>query len=271
MPTATKSDSRWSDAPFSTKLDTRRFYPGVSQEESLSRMHFLVENRRRLGVFTGPVGCGKSLLLEVAARQFRQQNHEVGSFSLTGVDYDEFLWKLAAELGGNPEIDASARQLWRDINDRISANRYQRISTILMFDDVEDAETEVISAIVRLAQSDLSGDSRLTIVVASESSRSHLLGPRLMELCDLRIELESWSAEEVASFVATSLAATGCSPDLFTEASLERLTRLSAGVPRRVQQLAQLALVAGEAQDLDQIDESTLEAVHEELSATSWC
>jgi type II secretory pathway predicted ATPase ExeA len=91
-----------------------------------------------------------------------------------------------------------------------------------------------------------------------------------MELCDLRLELEPWSNEEVESFVRNSLTTAACSPDLFTEACIRRLAELTDGIPRRVQQLAQLSLVAAAAQDLDEIDEDTLDTVQQELSATTW-
>lgn len=270
MSTATKTNWSWNDAPFSTKLDVRRFYPGVSQEESLSRLHFLVDNQRRLGILTGPSGCGKSLALEVAAKQFRKQNRQVVLTSVIGVDVDEFLWKLAAGLGTNPCINASARELWRDIDDVIAANRYQCVATVILFDDLEEAETDVLAAITRLTQSDRTDDSKLTIILACNSNKTHLLGPRLPELCDLVVEIEPWSTEEVKSFVTTSLTAAACSPDLFTDGAIDFLARTTAGVPRRVQQLAQLALVAAAAQDLEQIDEDTLNAVHQELSTTAW-
>lgn len=270
MATATQSTWSWNDAPFSTKLDPRRFYPGVSQEESLSRLHFLVDNHRRLGILTGPSGCGKSLLLEVAAKQFRQQNRQVFLSSVVGVDADEFLWKLAAGLGANPQVDMKPLQLWRDIGDLVAANRYQRIATVLLLDDVEEAESEVLSAIARLLQSDNGDDSRLTLIVASETSRAHLLSRRLQEQCDLRVELEPWSEPEVASFVRRSLASAACAPDLFGDAALQRLFELTEGIPRRVQQLAQLSLVAAAAQDLPEIDEDTLNAVQRELVAADW-
>lgn len=256
----------WNDAPFSTKIDARRFFPGVSQEEALSRLHFLVDNRRRLGLLVGPPGCGKSMVLEVSAKQFRQQSRQVVLSSAMGVDGDEFLWKLAAGLGANPDIRASLRELWRDIDDRILANRYQRIDTVVLVDDAEEAETSVLTVLTRLAQIDVTDESRLTIVMAANGSRSHLLGLRLQELCDLRVELEPWTQEEMVEFVRQALVATACSPDVFTDDALQRLYELSGGVPRRVQQLAQLALIAAAAQDLPDIDEETLEAVQQELS-----
>jgi len=268
MTTATNAKWSWNDAPFSTKLDPRRFFAGVSQEESLSRMQFLVDNRRRVGVLTGTQGSGKSMLLEVAAQQFRQQNRLVVLSSVVGVDVDEFLWKIAAGLGANPSITASARRLWRDIEDQISSNRYLRISTVILLDDVEEAETEVLASISRLLQLDASDDSQLTLIASCEENRTHLLGQRLHDACDLRIELEPWTADEVENFVRASLAASACGPDLFTPQAVARLFELSEGMPRRVQQLAQLALVAAAAQDLAEIGEDTVDAVSQELSVS---
>ena len=256
----------WNEAPFSTKLDPRRFFPGASQEEALSRLHFLVDNRRRLGLLQGPTGCGKSMLLEVAARQCRQKGRHVIVTSVMGVESGEFLWKMAVGLGANLKSDVSTRQLWREIDDRILANRYQRIDTVLLVDDAEEAETEVLTSLTRLAQFDLTDESRFTMVLATDIARSRLLGRRLQELCDLRIELEPWNEEETARFIETALTAAACQPSLFTETAARLLFDLTEGVPRRVQQLAQLSLVAAVAQDLTEVDEDLLEAVQAELS-----
>lgn len=256
----------WNEAPFSTNLESRRFFSGTSQEEALSRLHFLVDNRRRLGLLVGPHGCGKSMTLEVCSRQFRQQGRIVVRTGVVGVDAEEFQWTIAAGLGANPKSNATSRELWREIEDRILANRYQRLDTVLLVDDAEEAETEVLTSLTRLAQFDLSEESRFTIVLAADIARSHLLGRRLQELCDLRVELEPWDREETAEFIRTSLTAAACNTSLFTDGAAERLFELTGGIPRRVQQLAQLSLLAATAQDLVDIDEDTLEAVQRELS-----
>ena len=271
MSVDTTSTYSWNEAPFSTKLDPRRFFAGTAQEEALSRIQFLVQNRRRLGLLLAPFGCGKSMLLDVAARQLRQQNRHVVLTTLMGMENDEFLWKLAAGLGANPRIDANLRQLWRQIDDLILADRYQRIATVLLFDDVDEAETSVLTSLARLAEYDANDDSRLTLLLSCDIGRSDLLGRRLQELCDLRIEMDPWDPEETRDFVRFSLAGGGCNEDLFSTAAIQRLYELTQGIPRRVQQLAQLALIAATAQDLAEVNEDTLEAVQQELSARHPC
>ena len=50
-----------------------------------------------------------------------------------------------------------------------------------------------------------------------------------------------------------------------TPLATRRLFQLSGGAPRKVNQLAQLALLAGASQKLIQVDEATIEAVQEEI------
>ncbi len=125
---------------------------------------------------------------------------------------------------------------------------------------------EVLTSLARLAQFDLNDESRFTIVLAADITRSHLLGRRLQELCELRVELEPWDEEETRRFLRTALNTADIDSSIFTAGAAEQLFELTGGVPRRVTQLAQLSLVAAKAQDLTEIDEETLEAVQLELS-----
>jgi type II secretory pathway predicted ATPase ExeA len=73
-------------SPFRSCLDPRFFYRSPTHEEALSRLHFLVEQRRRVGLLMGPAGSGKSLLLEVFAEQLRQKGLPVAKVNLLGIE-----------------------------------------------------------------------------------------------------------------------------------------------------------------------------------------
>jgi type II secretory pathway predicted ATPase ExeA len=206
------------------------------------------------------------MLLEVFANQLRGQARQVLLLNVMGVDQDEFLWQVAVGLGLNPTTDLTSRVLWCRILDGLTANRFQGSSTVVLIDDAEEAETEVLTAVARLAQFELSQPSRLTFVLASDIVRSHLLGRRLQELCELRIELEAWNVEETAEFVRRGLAQADGEVPLFQPVAIDRIHALSGGLPRRVQQLAQLVLWAAVGQDLEEIDEEMIDAVQRELS-----
>ncbi len=95
------------------------------------------------------------------------------------------------------------------------------------------------------------------------------LGRRLLELADLRIDIVPWDAAETQRYIEQALAQAGRAEPVFAEGAIARLTDLAEGVPRHVNQLADLSLLAAAAQKLERIDAQTVEAVFDELALIS--
>jgi general secretion pathway protein A len=253
--------------PFNGRVDPKYFFPSPTHEEALARLHFLVENHRRLGIVLGTVGCGKSLLLEVFAGQLRRSGRAVAKLNLLGLDAAEMLWRIAVDLGLNPPPSASATALWRTLDDRLQEHRYRQIDTVILLDDADQSCRSVLPHVVRLAEHDASPDARLTVLVTVEKANVYNLGNRLLELSDLRIDIEPWTLADVEGFLKSSLNQAGGKKKIFTEDAVAKLFDLSAGIPRRVVQLADLALLAGAGAELSRLDAEVVESVYHELSA----
>jgi type II secretory pathway predicted ATPase ExeA len=259
--------SHWGldETPFGTRLDPRFFYESPSHEEALARLHFLVDNRRRLGLLIGSQGSGKSFLLEVFAGEIRERGLPVAKVSLLGVDRVELLWLLAGQLGLNPSPQATFPSLWRSVTDRITAYRYQQVDTVLLFDDADRTSDDALTQVACLSQFDCSPDARLTIVLAGTPERIRRLGEPLLERAELRIDVAAWEPDDTQNYVKASLARAGRQAPVFAEPAVERLHQLAQGIPRRITQLADLALMAGAGRQLDRIDADTIESVYHEL------
>jgi type II secretory pathway predicted ATPase ExeA len=262
-------ESHWGlrESPFRGSPDPRFFYESPTHDEALARLGFLVATRRRLGILLGASGSGKSLLLQVFARQIRRQGGQAAVVNLLGLDVHEFLWTLAAQLGLNPGAEAPCFTLWRGIADRITENRYQRLRTVILLDDADRATGEMLVNVERLMQIDPDPKTPITIVLASGPERCDRLGKRLLQLAELRIELEAWEEPDTSNYLTDSIAKAGRSAPVFDEPATSRLHELCHGVPRQISQLAELALLAGAGQKLDHIDQHTVESAFEELSA----
>ncbi len=156
--------------PFSTTLDASRYFQSRTYEEALARLQFLVDAGRRVGLLLAPAGCGKSLLLEVLARQLRRVGRRISTLSLLGVDVHELLWTLAADWGQSPEPTDGEFALWRVVSDALIAHRLERLQTLILLDDVDEATPEVLSAVARIAQNEPAADAQLTMVLSSETA-----------------------------------------------------------------------------------------------------
>lgn len=253
------------DTPFRNRLDSRFFYQSPTHEEALARLHFLVEQGRRLGLLMGGQGSGKSLLLEVFAQEVRRAGNTVASLSLLGVEPAEFLWLLAGGLGLNPGRDLAVPLLWRMLADRIAEFRYQQLCALILLDDADRAKPEVLTQVARLAQIDLSPESQMTIVLAARPERIGRLGDELLERAELRIDLDPWQPDDTENYLKTVLAQAGRKDPVFAPPAVAKLHELSHGIPRRISQLADLALLAGAGRNLAKIDVETVESVYHEL------
>jgi len=260
--------SHWGlrDTPFRTCLDPGFFYQSPSHEEALARLHFLVEEHRPLGILTGQPGSGKSLLLEVLAEQLRRSGRAVAKTSLLAMQTTEMLWQLAAGLGCNPDRSATIGSLWQTLSDRLIEHRYERRDTALLLDDADRADRDLLAQVARLVHLGTTAESRLTVVLVARPSRLDRLGSDLLELAELRVDVEPWDPLETEQYVNSSLARAGSTSAVFADEALARLQQLTGGVPRRVNQLADLALIAGAGQDLQQIDADVVQSAYEELS-----
>lgn len=255
------------EAPFRSFGDPRCFYCGATHEEALARLHFLVTNGRRLGLLLGGSGSGKTLLLQVFAEQLRAAGHHVALLNMMALDGRELLWELATQLKRHPGVEDSAFQLWRAVVDRVAENRYQRVPTVILLDDADDASSEALAYVTRLIRQDTSADLGLTVVLATDPRRLLHLGRRLVDAVDLQIELESWEPADTSAYLETSLARAGAEQALFDGAATERLHELAQGVPRRISHLAELSLLAGAGRGLPRIDVATVESAYRELAA----
>lgn len=253
------------ETPFRAAIDPRFFYMGPSEEEALARLSFLVDDRRRLGLLLGAGGSGKSLLLRVFADQMRRSGCAVALVHLLGMEAGEMMGELASALGLDASAGESPSRLWPRLTDRLAELRYQELSTVILLDDSDRPAGEAHRWISRLAQFDLSGESRITLVLASRPGQVRRLGRTLLEMVELRIDLPSWEQAQSAAFLEHRLSQAGCDRAAFDDSALVRLHELGGGVPRQIAHLADLALAAGAGEGLDQITAETVESVYEEL------
>ena len=90
--------------------------------------------------------------------------------------------------------------------------------------------------------------------------------PRFDERLAVRAMLQSLSTEETARYVRFRLEVAGARNSMFEPHALEEIAQLSGGVPRRINRLADLALLVGYADGRRELTVSDVASVSEELA-----
>lgn len=247
-------------SPFSAHAAGESLAASPVHAEAIARLEFLRDSHSRFGLVLGPAGSGKSAVLHELARRTARTGTVVSSLSAAAAEEDHLLGRLAIDLGvaaGGP------LPLWLRLADRLEELELESLAALVLLDDLDLATAGGLAVVERLLALTA---APLTIVASVRPERARRLGRRLLDHVALRTDLAPWNEEETRHYLDTTLAAAGRSQPAFDEAAVRRLFELSHGTPRRVNQLAQLALLAGASQQLTRIDAETIDAVEEELS-----
>ena len=89
--------------------------------------------------------------------------------------------------------------------------------------------------------------------------------PQLNDRIAVRSFVEPLSHDDTIGYVAHRLHVAGAKREIFDQDALEALHERSGGIPRRINRLADLALVVGYADQLDNIGAREIEAVAEDI------
>lgn len=253
------------ETPFHSAADPRWFFESPGHEEALARLLFLIEHQRRCGVISGAPGTGKSLILELVRSEAARSGAQAALVDLVGRTTREMLWEILASLGLWPGAEDAPHKLWRRLQDRIAANADARQRLVLLFDHLERGHAECISAIERLQQLSAGGRAGLTLIVGIRSQRSPETARVLRDMSDLRIDLPPFDREQTRQYVEALLARAGAQRPFFADSAFDRLYDETQGVPREINRLCELSLLAGMAEQATSIDDPLVAAAAEEL------
>ncbi|MCA9060346.1 MAG: hypothetical protein KDA85_17675, partial [Planctomycetaceae bacterium] len=151
----------------------------------------------------------------------------------------------------------------------VAGMNHQQQIPVLCFDDAHQLSVDVIQQVVQplLNLADRSNDLQLSVILSGQPVLLSQLArlPQVNERIAMLATLEGFTANEIREFLTTSLEQAGGSPSIFTPEAIQRLFELSAGIPRRLIRLADMALLVGFAEQLDAITNAEVDCLAHEL------
>ncbi len=233
-------------APFDNVPDPRFYFPSSRHEEGLHRLLYGVEARKGALMLTGEIGCGKTLLSRTLIQHLSHERYDLALIANPSFEVADFIKEILYQLGVNQ--NGTKLDMVHALNDHLLHNLNKGRDTVLIVDEAQAIHDVAIFEELRLLLNfQLNDRFLLTLIMLGQpelKTKVEALA-QLSQRIVIRYHLMPFSAEEVGDYVDFRMQAAGASRVVFASEAMQAIYEASSGVPRKVNTIADLALLIG--------------------------
>lgn len=254
------------EKPFENTPDPKFLYRSYQHEEGLSRLLWCIQERKGAGLLTGIFGCGKTVLARALLRELNLNIFQVCLINNPYLKSVELLRAIARSLGAEtlPEklSDMSKDYFLEVINNILMNNLKDGKETLIIIDEAHViTDLEVYEELRLLLNFQLENRFLLTLILMGQPElleRIHK-NKQLSQRIALGYHLNPLSEEETKNYIYHRLKIAGSKKEIFTLEGIKLIYQNSGGIPRRINQICDLALLTGFGQQKENIDENIIQ------------
>lgn len=256
------------DYPFRLTADARYFFMGEGHGRATAYLNYLLHVRDGIGVITGEPGVGKSVVLEhVLAEQ--KEDVVLARIQQTQLTATEFLMAVCLQFGLNPESNDKAKlieALYRFCRKTHFGGKF----VLLVVDEAQRLKPQVLEEIRLLASLEKNGRKLIHVVLSGQPELNLLLSPQRKDAMSQQVRLnchiEPLKQEEVSRYIEYRLWIAGGEHTVgFPEELLPLIMRYTGGIPRLINVLCDMTLIAACMRNNRFVDEASMHAALRKL------
>ncbi|MBU1870007.1 MAG: AAA family ATPase, partial [Candidatus Omnitrophica bacterium] len=256
------------EKPFENTPNARFFYRSRQHEEALARMLYVVHERKGAAVLTGDYGCGKTLLNRVLWQELQSENQfQAVNILDPSLSAHELVQEIVYQLSGAPAPQVKI-DLFHTLHNLLYANHKAGRHNIIVVDEAQLIKEPAIFEELRLLLNfQLDNAFLLTIILLGSSELQQIIDglPHLAQRLAARFHLVSLSQEETRFYIEHRLKIAGATRQVFNDGAFGEIFAGSAGVPRNINNICDLALVDGFSNNLEIVDAKAIVEINNEL------
>jgi general secretion pathway protein A len=247
------------EKPFAITPDPRYLYLSERHTEALAHLAYGISEAGGFIQLTGEVGTGKTTVLRSLLQQL-PPHCDVALILNPRVTPAEFLLAICDELHVHvPEQSAGSVKALVDLLTHYLLDAHSRGRRIvLMVDEAQNLDADVLEQVRLLTNLETATQKLLQIILIGQPElRAVLARQELRQLAQRvtgRYHLEALRRRESLAYIRHRSRVAGATRDLFTPGAQREIHRLSGGVPRIINVIADRALLGAYTREQHEVD-----------------
>ena len=251
------------ESPFRITPHTEFFFAGANRGSTLEALIYAITHDEGIVKVTGEVGSGKTMLCRMLLEKLPEQVETV-YLANPSLSRDEILYAIADELQA-PLPEGRTHLLLRSLQERLLEIYAAGRQVVVLIDEAHAMPPETLEEIRLLSNLESKRHKLLQIVLFGQPELDHRLSDMSMRQLKERIThnfaLEPLRRHDLPGYLMYRIRAAGYhGPDLFTPRAIQLISQASEGLTRRINILADKALLSAFSEGTHQIDHKQVKA-----------
>lgn len=257
-----------SERPFSIAPDPQYLYMSQQHQEAMAHLQYGLTQGGGFILLTGEVGTGKTTLCRNLLNAL-PDNVDIALILNSKIQGDELLQTICDELKISYEQNDTHKTLLSKLNDFLLGGFAKNRRTVLIIDEAQLLSRDVLEQIRMLTNLETTKTKLLQIILIGQPELNELLARQdlrqLAQRITARYHLKSIAKEDIAEYVTTRLKVAGCTRALFTKQALNKVFKITEGIPRLINVLCDNSLLVAYSKSANIVDAKTVKLAAKEI------
>ena len=262
------------EMPFENTSDLRFLYRSSQHEEALARMFYTIQYKKGGGVLTGVFGCGKTVVAQAILNELGSEKYRYAYISNPLFAVDELLRSIVRRL---KSVNLPEKRT------EFSVDYFLEILEKILIDYSREGKEIVIIIDEAHIIEDVKVFEELRLLLNLQSQNKFLLTlllfgqPELLskvkdyqpleQRIAIKSHLEPLSYTDTHQYIIHRLSVAGRTTPIYSEEAIQMIYDHSGGIPRRINRLCDICLLAGFVKKAGMIEPAIVEEEIKSLSA----
>jgi MSHA biogenesis protein MshM len=253
-----------SEPPFRITPHTDFFFAGAKRGATLEALLYAITHDEGIVQVSGEVGSGKTMLCRVLMERL-PESVVVIYLANPSLSREDILYALADELGIPASEHGRPASVMRALQERLVALYAAGKQVVVLIDEAHAMPVDTLEEIRLLSNLESNRHKLLQLVLFGQPELDATLArPDMRQLRDRithHFHLEPLVQDDIAEYLDFRMRAAGYrGPSVFSPEAIKRIARASAGLTRRINILADKALLASFAHGTHQVGRREIDA-----------
>ncbi len=238
-------------APFSIAPDPQYLYMSNRHREALAHLLYGIENNGFI-LLTGEIGTGKTTVCRCLLEQL-PENVDTAFIINPKVNAQELLASICDDLRIENRAGATTKTLIDHLNTYLVSTLESNRKTLLVIDEAQNLSVEVLEQLRLLTNLETNQRKLLQIILLGQPELLETLSKQslrqLSQRITARFHLDSLNKKEVNDYIAHRLSVAGARRNFFNRSAMDRIYKLSNGIPRVINLICDRCLLGAYAEN----------------------